>query len=174
VTNEEKDVKLAAAITTGLAVPALVLGASAAVAAPAQHDVVVDEYDEYLPFAAGAGPCVDWAGTLHEVRSGRFKVLEPGGARHPDEFHANGVVDGSVELIPDDPALPSYAGTFREKANAIGTVTDEGDDLRIAQYRLRSVLTGTDGSRLTLSLSGKITVNGNGELVVDRFEFTCG
>jgi hypothetical protein len=127
VTNEEKDVKLAAAITTGLAVPALVLGASAAVAAPAQHDVVVDEYDEYLPFAAGAGPCVDWAGTLHEVRSGRFKVLEPGGARHPDEFHTNGVVNGSVELIPDDPALPSYAGTFREKANAIGTVTDEGE-----------------------------------------------
>jgi hypothetical protein len=165
--------KLITAITTALALPALAAGSSPALAAPAQHEVFIDEYDEHLPFAAGEGPCVDWAGTLHEVRSARFRVLMPGGARNPDEFHANGAVDGLIELIPDDPALPTYAGTFREKANAIGTVTDEGDDLRIAQYRLRSVLTGTDGSSLTLSLSGKITVNGRGELVVDRFEFSC-
>jgi hypothetical protein len=166
--------KLAAAITTCLAVPALAFGASPAAAAPAQHEVFAEEYDEYLPFAAGEGPCVDWAGTLHEVRSGLFRVLEPGGARHPDEFHANGVVDGFAELIPDDPTLPTYSGTFREKANVIGTVTEAGDELRIAQYRLRSVLTGTDGSRLTLSLSGKVTVNGHGYLVIDRFEFSCG
>jgi hypothetical protein len=165
--------KLATAITTCLAVPALTLAASPAAAAPAQHDVFVDEYDGYVPFAAGEGPCVDWAGTLHEVRSAVFRVLEPGGARNPDEFHANGVVDGSVELIPDDPTLPTYSGTFREKANAIGTAAEEGDDLRIAQYRLRSVLTGTDGSRLTLSLSGKITVNGRGDLVTERFELSC-
>jgi hypothetical protein len=165
--------KLTATIASALALPALVVGATPAVAAPAQHDVFVEEYDEYLPFAAGEGPCVDWAGTLHEVRSGEFKVLTPGGVRHPDEFHANGVVDGLVELIPDDPTLPSYSGTFREKANAIGTVTEAGDELRIAQYRVRSVLTGTDGSRLTLSLAGKITVNGHGDLVVDRYEFSC-
>jgi hypothetical protein len=165
--------KLAAAITTCLAVSALAVGATPAVAAPAQHDVFVDEYDEYLPFAAGEGPCVDWPGTLHEVRSAKFKLLTPGGVRHPDEFHANGVVDGLVELIPDDPALPTYSGTFREKANAIGRETEEGDELRIAQYRARSVLTGTDGTRLTLTLSGKITVNGRGDLVIDRFEFSC-
>jgi hypothetical protein len=174
MTVEEKIMKLNIAIATVLVVPALAVAASPAVAAPAQHDVFVEEYDEYLPFPAGEGPCVDWAGTLHEVRSGQFKVLTPGGARHPDEFHANGVVDGLIELIPDDPTLPSYSGAFRQKANVIGTVTEEGDDLRIAQYRVRSVLTGTDGSRLTLSLAGKVTVNGRGDLVVDRFEFSCG
>jgi hypothetical protein len=85
----------------------------------------------------------------------------------------NGVVDGFVELIPDDATLPSYCGTYREKLNGLVTISDETDDLRIAQYRLRSVPTGTDGSRLTLSLSGKITVNGRGDVVISRDEFTC-
>jgi hypothetical protein len=37
----------------------------------------------------------------------------------------------------------------------------------------RDTLTGTDGSRLTLSLSGKVTVNGRGDVVIGRDIFTC-
>lgn len=105
--------------------------------------------------------------------SGQARLLSPGGTRHPDEVHLNGAVDGFVELIPDDATLPSYSGTYREKLTGLVTISEETDDLRIAQYRLRSTLTGTDGSRLTLSLSGKITVNGRGDVVISRDAFTC-
>jgi hypothetical protein len=165
--------KLTTALAASLVAPALAIGALPAAGAPAQHDVFVEEYDAYEPFAAGEGPCVDWAGTFHEVRSGQARLLSPGGVRHPDEVHVNGAVDGFVELIPDDATFPSYSGTYREKINAIVTITEEADELRIAQYRLRSVLTGTDGSRLTLSLSGKITVNGRDDVVISRDELTC-
>jgi hypothetical protein len=62
-------------------------------------------------------------------------------------------------------------------ANSIGTATEAGGELRITQYRVRSVLTGTDASRLTRAVavwSGKVTVNGRGDLVIDRFEIPCG
>ena len=49
----------------------------------------------------------------------------------------------------------------------------EDDQSRIAQFRLRSRLAGTDGSSLRLAMSGKLTLNGNGNVVVDRFSFTC-
>jgi hypothetical protein len=166
--------KLATAVlAAALVAPALAIGVLPAAGAPAQHDVFVEEYDAYEPFTAGENPCVDWAGTFHEVRSGQGKLLSPGGARHPDEVHVNGVVDGFVELIPDDATFPSYSGTYREKLNGLVTISDETEDLRIAHYRLSSVLTGTDGSRLTMVLWGKITVNGRGDVVISRDEFTC-
>mgnify|MGYP003543628413 CR=1 FL=1 len=49
----------------------------------------------------------------------------------------------------------------------------DDDQERIAQFRLRSQLAGTDGSTLQLAMSGKVTLNGNGDVVVDRFHFTC-
>jgi len=59
------------------------------------------------------------------------------------ELHVNGVIDGLVELIPDDPALPTYAGTYREKVDGVVTsFSDEGDVERIGQFRLRSTLQG--------------------------------
>lgn len=162
-----------ATLAASLVAAALALGALPAAGAPAQHDVYVEEYDAYEPFAAGEIPCVDWAGTFHEVRTGQAKLVLSTGDGPSDEGHVNGVVDGFVELIPDDATLPSYSGTYREKLNVLATASGEADDLLIAQYRLRSVLTGTDGSRLTMSLSGKITVNGRGDVVISRDAFTC-
>jgi hypothetical protein len=166
--------KLAAAVlAAALVAPTLAIGVLPAAGAPAQHDVYVEEYDAYEPFDAGENPCVDWAGTFHEVRAGQAKLVSSVGDGPSDEGHVNGVVDGFVELIPDDATLPSYSGTYREKLNVLVTISGQADDLLIAQYRLRSVLTGTDGSRLTMSLSGKITVNGRGDVVISRDEFTC-
>ncbi len=51
--------------------------------------------------------------------------------------------------------------------------TDEGDVERVAQYRLRSTLHGTDGSSLDLVLSGKLTINANGVATVEREVFSC-
>jgi hypothetical protein len=160
-------------LAAALVAAALALGALPAAGAPAQHDVYVEEYDAYEPFAAGENPCVDWAGTFHEVRAGQAKLVLSIGDGPSDEGHVNGVVDGFVELIPGDGRLPSYSGTYREKLNVLVTISGEADDLLIAHYRLRSVLTGTDGSRLTMVLWGKITVNGRGDVVISKDDFTC-
>ena len=162
---------------------AIVLGASALLgvtAAPAsaggaEHAFLIEDYDAYEHFAPGDGPCVSWPGTFHEVRSGGYRLLTPPGGQQDGEFHVNGVIDGRVELIPDDATLPKYSGTYREKVNGVVTAfTDEGDVSRVAQYRLRSTLRGTDGSVLDLRLAGKLTLNANGVVVVSRDTFSCG
>jgi hypothetical protein len=148
--------------------------AGPAAAAGAQHDFYPEDYDAYEHFAAGDGFCVDWAGTFHEVRHGGYRLVAPPGGQQPGEVHVNGAIDGIVELIPDDPTLPTYSGTYREKVNAVATsFSDEGDVVRVAQFRLRSTLRGTDGSSYALRLSGKTTFNANGVLVVERQTFTC-
>jgi hypothetical protein len=84
------------------------------------------------------------------------------------EVHVNGVIAGFVEYIPDDTALPAYSGTYREKINGVMfEMSFDDDQSRIAQFRLRSRLTGTDGSSLLLAMSGKVTRKGNGDVVVD-------
>jgi hypothetical protein len=155
---------------------ALLVGALAgpAAAAGAQHDFYPEDYDAYEHFAAGEGFCVDWAGTFHEVRRGGYRLVAAKGGQQPGELHVNGAIDGLVELIPDDPALPTYAGTYREKVNAVVTsFSDEGDVERVGQYRLRSTLHGSDGSSYELRLSGKTTFNASGVLTVQRETFTC-
>jgi hypothetical protein len=49
----------------------------------------------------------------------------------------------------------------------------DDDQERISQFRLRGDLVGTDGSSLRMAMSGKVTRNGNGDIIVDRFNFTC-
>lgn len=105
--------------------------------------------------------------------AGTAWLRHPGG-QQPGEVHINGLINGAIELIPDDASLATYAGAYREKVNGIATeFTDEGDIERIGQYRLRSTLHGTDGSSLKLSLSGKLTFNANGVVTVERETFTC-
>ena len=143
-------------------------------AAGAEHGFFPEDYDAYEHFAADEGFCVTWAGTFHEVRQGGYRLVAPPGGQQSGELHINGVIHGLVELIPDDAALPTYSGDYREKVNGIVTeFTDEGDVERVAQYRLRSTLEGTDGSSFELRLSGKVTVNANGVATVERETFTC-
>jgi hypothetical protein len=163
-------------LTTLIGAILLLVGAAAAPASAggAEHDFYPEDYDAYEHFAAGDGFCVTWAGTFHEVRHGGYKLVVAPGGQQPGEMHVNGVVDGSVELIPDDPSLPTYAGDYREELNGVVTeFSDEGDVERVAQYRLRSTLHGTDGSSLDLRLSGKLTINAKGEVTVDHETFTC-
>lgn len=146
----------------------------AAAAGGAEHGFLIEDYNAYEHFAPGDGPCVSWAGTFHEVRSGGYRLVTAPGGQAEGEFHLNGVINGLVELIPDAAGLPTYSGTYREKVNAVVTsFTEEGDTSRVSQYRLRSTLRGTDGSTLNLRLSGKFTMNANGVVVVSRDTFTC-
>lgn len=163
-------------LATPLAALLLVTGTpSPGSASGAQHAFYPESWDAYEHFGAGEAFCVAWAGTFHEVRHGGYDLVAAPGGQVPGEIHVNGVVDGLIELVPDDASLPTYSGTYREKLNGILTgTTDEGDVTRIAQYRLRSTLHGTDGSSLDLAVSGKVTVNGQGTLVVERDTVTCG
>ena len=64
-----------------LAALPIIVGVPAS-AAPATHDVFVEEYEAYEPFAVGDGqPCVPWAGTFHEMRSGEVKLVTVNSAR---------------------------------------------------------------------------------------------
>ena len=142
--------------------------------AGADREFYPENYDAYEHFAAGEGFCVTWAGTFHEVRHGGYRLVAAPGGQQPGELHINGVIAGTVELIPDDESLPTYAGDYREKVNGIvAEFTDEGDVERIGQFRLRSTLYGTDGSSFDLRLSGKVTFNANGVATVERDTFTC-
>lgn len=156
-----------------LGAAALVIGGTAvpASAAGAEHAFIFEDYDASEHFASDDGPCVSWPGTFHEVRSGGYRLVAPPG--EDAVLHVNGVINGKVELIPDDAALPTYSGTYREKVNAVLTTGEEGDVERVSQYRLRSTLHGTDGSTLSLRLSGKLTMNADGIVVVSRDTFSC-
>jgi hypothetical protein len=150
------------------------VAAGPASAGGSEHEILTEDYNAYEHFEPGEGPCVQWAGTFHEVRSGGYRLVTAPGGQVEGEVHVNGVIDGLVELIPDAAGLPTYSGTYREKVNAVLTsFTEEGDTARVSQYRLRSTLRGTDGSTLNLRLSGKFTMNANGDVVVSRDTFTC-
>jgi hypothetical protein len=133
-----------------------------------------EDYDEVETFGAGEGFCVPWAGRFREVRTGGYRLVQAPGGREPGELHINGVINGYVELVPTDPTLPTYQGTYREKVNGVVVeLGEDGDEERVGQYRLSSTLQGSDGSSYQLHLSGKVTFNANGTMTVLREEFTC-
>jgi hypothetical protein len=160
---------LAAGLTAGLA-PGLAASASAA-GVTRLH--VVEEWDGTSHWAADENLCGPWATTFHEVRHGGYDLMMAPGGQTAGEVHLNGAVDGWVELVPDDPSLPSYSGGYREKVD--GVLTDpENDQFRVFQFRLRDRLTGTDGSTLTIVLSGRATMDAHGRTVVERSIESCG
>lgn len=163
------------AFTLAGALLALPAAAAPAYADGAVRELYPEQWEGSEEFGAGEGPCVEWAGTFHESRTGGYRIVAAPGGRVEGEFHVNGQVDGRVELVPDDPALPSYHGDYREKVNGVITGFDEeeGDLARISQFRLRVPLTGTDGSRIVLVMSGKLTENANGAVTVAREQYDC-
>ncbi len=161
-----------ATTTAGL----LALGATPCLAAPAQHMHMDAAFDGYQHWSAEDNLCGPYDATFHEVRTGGYAILQTSGGQQPGEIHVNGAVDGHVEIVPDDPSLPTYTGDYREKVGGIYTsvAEEEGQDVaRVAMFRLRVPLTGTDGSRLVLLLSGKETLKASGQVVVERFTTSC-
>ncbi len=148
-----------------------------AASAAATHDYFPDTFDATEHFDAGEGPCVDWAGSFREVRNGGYRLLTASGGQVDGELHVNGVVDGQVYLVPDDPSLPAYSGSYREKVTGVATYFDEengeNDRLRVISYRLRVPMKGSDGSSFVIVISGHTTVNAKGATVVDRNDFEC-
>lgn len=162
-------------LRTALVAAALTLtSGTAAIAAPAQHDTLIESWQGREHLSPEDNMCGPWAATIHEARSGTYRIVEAPGGRSEGEFHVNGAVDGQIILTPDNPALPTYSGSYREKVNAIVIgVDDEGDLARVGHFRLRAQLAGSDGSGLVLTMSGQFTITALGELVAERFSFTC-
>ena len=161
-----------ATTTAGL----LGLAATPCFAAPAQHTRWDAAFDGYMYWSAEDNLCGPYAATLHEVRTGGYTLLQNSGGQQPGETHVNGAVDGRVEIVPEDPSRPTYTGAYREKVTGVYTTIaeEEGQDVaRVAMFRLRVPLTGTDGSRPVLLLSGKETLKASGQVVVERFTATC-
>ena len=162
--------------STALVTAALTLtSGTAAIATPAQHDTFVESWQGQEHLSAEDNMCGPWAATIHEARSGTYRIVEAPGGRSEGKFHVNGAVEGQITLTPDKPALPTYSGSYLEKVNTIVIgVDDDDDDLaRVGHFRLRAPLAGSDGSGLVLTMSGRFTTNALGEVVTERFSFTC-
>lgn len=148
------------------------LGATAS-AAPATHLVYLEDYDDVTSFAAGEGPCVPYAGTVHEIRHGAYKLLVNGSDPHANEVKVAGTVEGSLAVSPTVPGDgPTYSGGYREQST--GWLADpDNDQWRVGQYRLIGRLTGSDGSTLRLYAREKVTVRPDGVNVVERYALSC-
>ena len=149
--------------------------AAPASAAPAAHDVYVENYDATESFGPGdAEPCVPWAGTFREVRTGEVNLVTVSTGPHSGEVHLTGIIDGFIEYTPREASQPTYSGPYREKLNGyLHEFSFDSASERISQFRLRGTLSGTDGTSLTIVMSAQLTINANGALTVDRSDFTC-
>jgi hypothetical protein len=158
-------------VTTALATATWVALAAPATAGGAQHAVYVEEFDDTWTMSAEENSCGPWPGTLHEIRHGEYRIVAARGGQIDGEYHVNGVVDGWFALDPDsDGPLPTYVGTYREKATGV-FFGEDGE--RVGQYRLRSVARSEDGGTLRLVLKGKRTVNANGTVATEREISSC-
>ena len=164
---------LCAGLTAGLTAGLASTAAQAESAPPgAQRFYIPEEWDGTEHMSADDNTCGPWAGTLHEIRHGGYNVLLPPGGQTAGEAHINGSVDGWIQLTPDDPTLPTYTGSYREKAD--GVLTDpDNDQFRVMHFQFRDRLSGSDGSTLVLVLSGKVTVAADGHTVIDRSVAAC-
>ena len=122
---------------------------------------------------ASTEPCVPWAGTFHEVRSGEIKLVTVNSGPQTGEVHVNGVIAGFIEYIPDDTFAADLLGHIPREAQR----RPAGVELRRRPVADRPVptssqLAGTDGSSLRFAMSGKVTRNGC-DVVVDRFNSHC-
>lgn len=163
-------------IIRSLGVGAVAAGFLATLSAPtmaggARHEIYIEEFDETYAIDAEENACGPWPARIHEVRSGAYKLVTAPGGRVDGEMHVNGVVHGWVAIDPDRGGpLPTYTGTYREKANGV-VLADDGE--RVSQYRLRTVARATDGGTLVLILKGKLTVNANGRVTSEHDLRSC-
>jgi hypothetical protein len=135
--------------------------------------VYVEEFDGTSAFGAAEDPCVDYAGTMHETRSGSYALMASGTGPRSAEVKVRGAVDGFLEIAPDDPSEgPSYAGAYSERV--VGWLTDpDTDAFRVVHLRLHGRPAGSDGTSVVLESTLKLTIRPDGNTVVERQSVTC-
>ena len=121
------------------------LGLAPASAAPAQHDVYDATFDGTEHFTADENFCGPWATTFHEVRAGQIKIVIPPGGQQPGDSPTASWMGASTWSRTTRGCRHTAGPTGRTNA-VITSIIDETDTVRVAQFRVRSTLRGTDGS----------------------------
>lgn len=129
-----------------------------------EHHVSTDH------FAAGAGICVDYAGTLIEDRQLDAKAVQHDGGT--SLANLTFTVYATFSITPDDPtAGPAYTGSYVEKG--AGIVDTAPDQDRAVSYHVVAAATGSDGSTLRFLLRGHVTATPDGTVHAARDQLTC-
>jgi hypothetical protein len=100
--------------------------------------------------------------------SGVLQVTYLGSGPHAGTFRVSGTETGMGQLIPADPALPSYTGHFTIRFDT-NTTADTGT----ATTNLNIHAVGSDGSLLYVHLVEHTTITATG-VVVSFDHLTCG
>lgn len=121
---------------------------------------------EEQDLGAGLEPCLpseNWGATLTITTSGKGHITETNGTSL-----FSGSQHGTFVLDPDDPALPTYTGMYRD--NISYNFNAYGESFVLLTTIVGS---GEDGSRLVSVARIKATVTRNG-LVLEFIDTACG
>ena len=158
------------AVSLAAALALLTAGAALADAGGQGTVTTTTQYRNILSFSASVtNPCTGAPGTLTAVaKTGVYHVTSF--ATGP-ELWVTTTDEGTATFTPDDPtgvvASGHYAEWFGESLNNRNAVAHDTSTFR---------LIGTDGSRTTVHIDDRFTVNANGVVTVSvsNFTFTCG
>jgi len=114
----------------------------------------------------GAG-CPSFVGTLEEDLSGR----DVGFLTADGIAHVHTTVQGVVTLTPDDPADPSFHGSYAMVQT--GTYTDGGSGTKVMTRAVNGTLAGSDGSSYQLHETLHLTTDGRGRSTVSLDHLSC-
>lgn len=143
---------------------AFALGASPAHAAGAVERV----HFSWTESSTSPSDCLPGA-TIAEHRDVEGTLL-----LHDDgETHVEMTASGTFTLTPEDPASPTYTGSYRE--HVAGRFVSEGDDdvPVVMTYVVTLSGAGSDGSRLRGRLTGHVTVRPDGTVTARQQTASC-
>jgi hypothetical protein len=121
-------------------------------------------------FLVDASPCFVTTADVTEVFNGEFHVLA-GGIDDQDNllppFHFEKTVEESLQIVPDDPTLPTYSGHSTVHVSNF-------EDSPNAGFTNTITLRGTDGSHLLFHENVHMLIKANGvDLFVDNVHASC-
>jgi hypothetical protein len=131
------------------------------IAALAQAETTTTHFSDTASFP-DVNPCSGATGTLTIVTEGVLHTT----ALDNGTFHETGTDTGTFTFVPDDPSQPTYTGHF---ASRFGEDVNSRNFTATSAFRV--VLTGSDGSRLTVQELAHVTVHADGTVTVE-FEET--
>ena len=121
-------------------------------------------------FLVDASPCFVTTADVTEVFNGELHILAAGIDDQDNflpPFHFEKTVEESLQIVPDDPNLPTYTG--HSTVHLRNT-----EDSPNAGFTNTIVLRGTDGSHLLFHEEVHILVKANGvDLAVDHVHASC-
>jgi hypothetical protein len=153
-----------------LAASALVAGSAAADKGGAGTETFT-EHEHEVPFFSipVVNECNGQAGTLELIAKNEIFHIT---TQADGDAWLTGTANGSGTFTPEEPGGVEYSGHF---ASWFGVAVNNKNNVEHSTFSI--VLTGTDGSKLTIHVKGHLSTNGQGVVVVERpevFSTHCG